>query len=84
MGSVGNVRLAFSVNKQGRVEVATIKEVWPPTLKRQTGDLRKAYDAFLHAVIRDLPSARFSPAVIGGCVVNQMVEQTFEFSFRDS
>lgn len=82
MNSIGNVRLAFAVNKEGRVDVATIKELWPPTLKRPTGDLRNAYEAFLRSVIRDLPTARFSPAVIGGCVVKQMVEQTFEFRFR--
>lgn len=82
MNSIGNVRLAFAVNKQGRVDESTIKELWPPTLKRPTGDLRNSYEAFLRSVIRDLPTARFSPAVIGGCVANQMVEQTFEFRFR--
>ena len=79
LGAIGNVQISFAVNKQGRADMETVKEVWPATLRRPTGELRNAYDAFLRAVIRGLPSARFSPAVIGGCVMNQKVVQTFDF-----
>jgi len=79
LGAIGNVMLSFAVDKQGRADMETVKEMWPPAAKRLTGDLRQAYDAFLRAVIRGLPSARFSPAVIGGCVMNQKVIQTFHF-----
>jgi len=81
MGAIGNVRLAFAVTRQGEADMTTVKELWPPALKRPTGELRNAYDAFLRSVIRALPTAKFSPAVIGGCVMNQMVEQTFSFKF---
>ncbi|HEU4879757.1 MAG TPA: hypothetical protein VFT21_09900, partial [Gemmatimonadaceae bacterium] len=79
LGAIGSVRLAFVVDKLGRADMSTVKELWPPGMKRPTGELLLAYEAFLRAVKRDLPSARFSPAVIGGCVMSQMVSQTFDF-----
>jgi hypothetical protein len=78
-GAIGSVRLAFLVDKAGRPDAENAKEIWPPDKPRLTGRTLLAYEAFLRAVKRDLPSGRFSPAVIGGCVVDQMVEQTFEF-----
>jgi hypothetical protein len=77
--SIGMVRLAFAVDKDGRVDPASIRELWPVGVERPTGDLGKSYEAFRRNVIRDLPTARFSPAVIGGCVVKQIVHQEFEF-----
>jgi hypothetical protein len=79
MGAIGNVRLAFAVTKEGRVDPATVEEIWPAGLKRPTGDVRDAYEAFRRSVIKARPSARFKPAEIGGCIVNQKVEQTFSF-----
>jgi hypothetical protein len=76
---IGAVRLAFMVDKSGRADIETVKEVWPADKTRPKGEALLAYEAFLRAVKRDLPSARFSPAIIGGCVMNQMVQQTFEF-----
>jgi hypothetical protein len=78
-GAIGTVRLAFLVDKSGRADAENAKEIWSPDKPRLTGRTLLAYEAFLRAVKRDLPTARFSPAVNGGCVVNQMVEQTFEF-----
>jgi len=77
--SIGGVRMTYVVNKTGRVEPATIKEMWPIGLERPTGQLLLAYEAFLRAVKRGIPSARFSPAMIGSCPVNQVVQQFFEF-----
>jgi hypothetical protein len=79
LGAIGSVQLAFFVDKSGRADVSSIKELWPSDRKRPSGEALLAYEAFLRAVKRDLPSARFSPAVIGGCVMKQMVNQTFEF-----
>jgi hypothetical protein len=79
LGAIGSVRLAFLVDKSGRADAENAKEIWPADKARPTGSTLQAYEAFVRAVRRDLPTARFSPAVIGGCVVKQMVEQTFEF-----
>ena len=79
-GAIGSVRLAFLVDKSGRPDAENAKEVWPQDKPRLTGQTLRAYEAFVRAVKRDLPTARFSPAVIGGCVVNQMVEQSFNFT----
>lgn len=79
LSSIGNVQLAFAVDRNGRVDTATVKEIWPANLERPTGSMLRSYEAFLAAVKRALPSARFSPATIGGCPTKQMVSQTFEF-----
>lgn len=79
LGAFGSVQLAFMVDKSGRADVSSVKELWTPDRRRPTGEALLAYEAFLRAVKRDLPSARFSPAVIGGCVMSQMVNQTFDF-----
>ena len=78
-GAIGMVRLAFLVDKSGRAKPETIKEVFLPGEQRPRGDMADYYNKFLSAVTRSLPSARFSPAVVGGCVMKQMVQQTFEF-----
>ncbi len=79
--TIGNVKLAFAVDKSGRADPKSMKELWPEGVERPTGELRDAYQAFVRAVMHGLQSARFSPAIIGGCVVKQTVYQTFEFRF---
>lgn len=82
IGSAGGVRLAYTVNRSGRAEPETIKEMWPAGVERPQGDLLRSYEQFLRAVKRGLPSATFAPAMIGGCTVKQVVQQYFEFKFR--
>jgi hypothetical protein len=77
--AIGMVRLAFLVDKSGRAKPETIKEVFLPGELRPRGEMAEYYNKFLKVVTQSLPSARFSPAVIGGCVMKQMVQQTFEF-----
>jgi hypothetical protein len=80
-GIQGNIRVMFQVNRSGRAVMETMTELWPRDLKRPTGELLVAYNAFMQGVRRGLPSARYSPAVVGGCVVSAKVVQTFEFKF---
>ncbi len=79
IGSIGGVRLTYVVDKSGRVEPESIKEVWPAGVARPTGQLLLAYEAFLRAVKRGLPSAKFAPAMIGSCPVKQVVQHFIEF-----
>ena len=78
----GKVRVSFQVNKSGRAVTDSMIEIWPRDLERPTGELLAAYNAFLNAIRRGLPSARYSPGVVGGCVVSQTVFQAFEFKFQ--
>jgi hypothetical protein len=84
LSMIGSVRLAFAVDKSGRVDMDTVKEVWPSEYARPKSEFRSGYEIFTRAVKRALPSARFSPAIIGGCVMKQMVEQTFDFKMKMS
>jgi hypothetical protein len=77
--AIGGVRLTYVVNKSGRVEPETIKEAWPAGVAKPQGQLLLAYEAFLRAVQRGVPSAKFSPAMVGGCPVRQVVQQYFDF-----
>jgi hypothetical protein len=79
INSVGGVRLTYVVNQDGRMDPETIKEVWPEGVARPTGNLLKSYEAFLAAVKKGLPSARYAPAMVGGCPLKQVVNQWIEF-----
>jgi hypothetical protein len=81
-GITATVIMDFRVDSTGHVIRESIKEVWPPTQKRPTGKLLVAYDDFLNSVTRWLPNATFEPAHIGGCNVQQLVEEPFTFSLK--
>ena len=75
----GAVNLRFVVDSTGRVELDTVKDVWPAWRPRLTGAEGQYYEAFVQAVRRGLGSARFTPARVGGCPVKIWVAQRFEF-----
>jgi hypothetical protein len=77
--AIGNVVLSFAVDKKGQIDMQSVKEIWPHGVKRLAGTEGAAYDAFLKAVKRGLPTGKYAPAIIGGCTVSQTVVQTFEF-----
>lgn len=77
-----NVRVVYAVDTLGRADMRVFQDVWPRELKRPTGPTLRAYEAIITAIKEGLPSARFSPASIGGCIVKQRIEQTFEFKIR--
>jgi hypothetical protein len=72
----------FEVDTLGRVVPGTVSDIWSPAKKRPTGRLLVAYNDFLDAVKRWLPSAKFAPALIGGCRVRGLVVQPFTFDIR--
>jgi len=81
-GYEGTVILQFVVDSTGQVKPESVREVWPETMPRLTGELATHYDAFLRSTMRTVRRARYEPARIGGCPVRQLVQQAFAFRFR--
>lgn len=77
----GTVILEFVVDSTGRVQAHTIEEQWPADRPRLTGDLAAHYEAFLDAARRGVARARFHPALIGGCPVQQLAQMPFVFRY---
>lgn len=78
-GVEGFVVLQFVVDQNGRVELPTVRDVWPSDRPRLTGDLLRYYEEFQNATVRGLRRATYVPARVGGCAVPQLVQQAFEF-----
>ena len=76
----GTVILRFSVDTAGSADPATLTELWPAHLPRLQGTLGQAYARFLDASKTAVLASAFTPAMIGGCKVRQVVEQPFTFS----
>ena len=81
-GAVGTVILEFVVDSTGRVDPATVREVWAPERPRLTGEVGRFYDAFVRSAVRGLSAARYEPTRIGGCVVRWLVRQEFDYGLR--
>jgi hypothetical protein len=77
--STGSVTLSFLIDKSGRIDTESVREIWPHGAKRPTGTVGSAYDAFVRAAKRDLRTGKYKPAIIGGCTVAQYVVQQFNF-----
>jgi hypothetical protein len=75
----GTLILKFVVDTTGRVDMRTVRDVWPSDRPRLTGELGAYYKAFLAAATHALRDARYEPARIGGCPVRQLVQQPFAF-----
>lgn len=82
LGGTGYVLVQLEVDSTGHITPGTLREVWPPDQARPTGALYSVYADFLQAVMNGLPSARFSPARIGGCAVSQVVQLPFTFDLQ--
>jgi protein TonB len=67
-GIAGEVQAQFVVNTQGRADLDQFKV------------LKSTNELFTQAVKNVLPRMRFSPAMIGGKPVNQLVQQSFQFA----
>lgn len=78
-GFSGTVRLQFVIDTAGRAVSSTIRGVWPPNEARLVGPPRFAYDSVVRVMQLSLEDARFAPAHIGRCVVNQLVQQAFTY-----
>jgi hypothetical protein len=79
----GGVQMQFVIDVDGKIVPGSISEAWPDSRPRPTGYFRDYYRDLIRSVERGLPSARFSPALVGGCVRQQRVMQIFNFSFRE-
>jgi len=67
-GIAGEVQAQFVVNMSGRADMDSFKV------------LKSSNELFTQAVKNVLPRMRFSPAMIGGKPVNQLVQQSFQFA----
>jgi protein TonB len=67
-GIAGEVQAQFVVNSSGRADMDSFKV------------LKSTNELFTQAVKNVLPRMRFSPAMIGGKPVNQLVQQMFQFA----
>ncbi len=67
-GIAGEVQAQFVVNSSGKADVDQFKV------------LKSTNELFTQAVKSVLPRMRFSPAMIGGKPVNQLVQQSFQFA----
>jgi protein TonB len=67
-GIAGEVQAQFVVNSTGKADMDSFKV------------LKSTNELFTQAVKNVLPRMRFSPAMIGGKPVNQLVQQSFQFA----
>ena len=67
-GIPGEVQAQFVVTSSGKADMDTFKT------------LKSTNELFTQAVRNVLPRMRFSPAMIGGKPVNQLVQQSFQFA----
>jgi protein TonB len=67
-GIAGEVQAQFVVNSSGKADTESFKV------------LKSTNELFTQAVKNVLPRMRFSPAMIGGKPVNQLVQQSFQFA----
>ena len=75
----GRVILNFVVDTNGRIDMETVQEHWPSGRPKPRGNLGAYYNAFVAAAKRGLGTARFEPAVVGGCIVRRRAQQVYEF-----
>jgi len=67
-GIAGEVQAQFVVRSDGKADMDTFKV------------LKSSNELFTQAVKNNLPRMKFSPAMIGGKPVNQLVQQSFQFA----
>jgi len=67
-GIAGEVQAQFVVRSDGKADMDTFKV------------LKSTNELFTQAVKNNLPRMKFSPAMIGGKPVNQLVQQSFQFA----
>ena len=67
-GIAGEVQAQFVVNSTGKADMESFKV------------LKSTNELFTQAVKNVLPRMKFSPAMIGGKPVNQLVQQSFQFA----
>ena len=76
---IGSVMLAFVVDSSGRPDSTTLHDMWPPGRPRPTGSAADDYRAFYASAREASLLTTFTPRIIGGCRVGQLVQQPFQF-----
>jgi TonB family protein len=71
-GVSGQVIVSFVVDTTGTADVQTLKV------------LKSSHELFLNAIATALPDMRFTPALVGGKKVKQLVMEPFVFSIADT
>ncbi|MDF1502610.1 hypothetical protein [Roseisolibacter sp. H3M3-2] len=79
----GSVTLAFDVDTTGKVDPASVADVWPDGRPRPAGDLLAHYRAFVNEARRALLKSVFLPARVGGCVERRRTHRQFTFTIRE-
>ena len=77
----GKMNYRFTVDRDGRIDRATIVNLDPPEhiLWNQAGQ-EAAYRAFMRSVEDVLPHWRYEPAEFLGCAIRQSVIAPFDFT----
>jgi hypothetical protein len=78
-GFAGTVRLQFVIDTAGRADPGSIRSVWPTNEPRLSGPPAFAYDSVVRVMRGAVKDARFEPARIGSCTINQLVQQSFTY-----
>ncbi|MDQ6719028.1 MAG: energy transducer TonB [Gemmatimonadota bacterium] len=83
-GIEGTIVLSFVVDTTGYALISTAYDVFPPHAMKPVGEMADSYRDFVRAAAEVLPKARFRPALIAGCKVQQRVNLPFSFKLRDA
>jgi hypothetical protein len=82
-GFRGSALLQFVVDTTGLPDVSTIRDLNARRADSLPRNNRAAYDAFVRAARTSVERSKYSPAMVGGCVVRQLVQQPFTFLLQD-
>jgi hypothetical protein len=75
----GTVLMQLVVDTSGRAIPSTIRDLWPAGTPPLTGYDGMYYKQFVYSVTRWEKQLKFTPARVGGCVVNQLIQQPLIF-----
>ncbi len=78
----GDLLMRIVIDSAGRVEPASIHDVWPSDRPRLAGDLGRYYDAFVASVTAWDKNVKFTPARVGVCPVRAAALQPMRFVTR--
>ena len=82
-GFRGATTMQFVVDSTGRPVMASLRDQGAARAREQLhGDRRRVYDAFVRAGRDAIARSLYFPRRVGGCPVEQSVEQPFGFEFR--
>lgn len=81
-GYQAEIHVRFIVDTTGRAIASSIREFIPDGQARPTGENLRVYDEFLREVRIAIPTLRFRPGSVAGCVIPVKVQQPYTFNLR--